>query len=105
MLLCLDIGNTQILGGVYANDDLKITFRRTSTGRASSDEFAIFLRAVLRENQIDPQQIDIAAICSVVPDVVHSLRNCFRKYFGFEPFLLQPGAKTGLKNWLNNYRK
>ena len=33
----------------------------------------------------------------MVPDAVHSLRNCFRKYFGFEPFLLQPGVKTGLK--------
>jgi type III pantothenate kinase len=32
-----------------------------------------------------------------VPDAVHSLRNCFRKYFRFEPFLLQPGARTGLK--------
>jgi type III pantothenate kinase len=97
MLLCLDIGNTQVFGGVYAGEHLKITFRRTSNSRASSDEFAIFLRAVLRENRIDPQEIDTAAICSVVPDVVHSLRNCFRKYFGFEPFLLQPGAKTGLK--------
>ena len=36
-------------------------------------------------------EIDGAAICSVVPDVVHSLRNCFRKYFRFEPFLLQQG--------------
>ena len=39
----------------------------------------------------------MAGICSVVPDAVHSLRNCFRKYFRFEPFLLQPGVKTGLK--------
>jgi type III pantothenate kinase len=52
---------------------------------------------VLRENGVDPKEVDQAAICSVVPDVVHSLRNCFRKYFRFEPFLLQPGAKTGLK--------
>ena len=33
----------------------------------------------------------------MAPDAVHSLRNCFRKYFRFEPFLLQPGVKTGLK--------
>ena len=53
--------------------------------------------AVLRENSIEPDRIAMAAICSVVPDVLHSLRNCFRKYFSFEPFILQPGAKTGLK--------
>ena len=96
-LLCMDVGNTQIFGGVFAGEDLEATFRRTSSVRASSDEFGIFFRAVLRENGVDPAEIEMAAICSVVPDAVHSLRNCFRKYFRFEPFLLQPGAKTGLK--------
>ena len=96
-LLCMDVGNTQIFGGVFVGEDLEATFRRTSSIRASSDEFGIFLRAVLRENDVDPAEIEMAAICSVVPDAVHSLKNCFRKYFRFEPFLLQPGAKTGLK--------
>lgn len=97
MLLTLDVGNSQIFGGVFEGENLKATFRRTSSIRASSDEFGIFFRATLRENGVDPQEIDMAGICSVVPDAVHSLRNCFRKYFRFEPFLLQPGAKTGLK--------
>jgi type III pantothenate kinase len=97
MLLALDVGNTQIFGGVYYEEDLKLTFRRTSSIRASSDEFGTSFRVTLRENGVDPDEIDMAAICSVVPDAVHSLRNCFRKYFGFEPFLLQPGVKTGLK--------
>lgn len=97
MLLTLDVGNSQIFGGVYYGDDLKLTFRRTSSIRASSDEFGTFFRVTLRENGIEPEKIDMAAICSVVPDAVHSLRNCFRKYFRFEPFLLQPGVKTGLK--------
>jgi len=97
MLLCLDVGNSQIFGGVYAGEVLRATFRRTSNVRASSDEFGTFFRAVLRENGVEPNDIDAAAICSVVPDVLHSLRNCFRKYFRFEPFVLQPGSKTGLK--------
>lgn len=97
MLLCLDVGNSQIFCGVYEGDRLKATFRRTSGVRAASDEFGAFFRAILRENEIDPGAIDMAAICSVVPDVLHSLRNCFVKYFGFEPFVLQPGVRTGLK--------
>jgi type III pantothenate kinase len=97
MLLTLDVGNSQIFCGVHDGDALKTTFRRTSSIRASSDEFGTFFRATLRENGIDPEQIDMTAICSVVPDAVHSLRNCFRKYCRFEPFVLQPGAKTGLK--------
>jgi type III pantothenate kinase len=39
----------------------------------------------------------MASVCSVVPDVLYSIRNCFQKYFRFRPFLLQPGARTGLK--------
>lgn len=97
MLLCLDVGNSQLFGGVYEGEELKATFRRTSSVRASSDEHGTFLRSVLRENDIDPAAIDAAAVCSVVPDVPHSLRNCFLKYFGFEPFQLQPGVRTGLK--------
>jgi type III pantothenate kinase len=97
MLLTLDVGNSQIFCGVHDGEALKTTFRRTSSVRASSDEFGVFFRAALRENGVDPEEIDMAGICSVVPDAVHSLRNCFRKYFRFEPFLLQPGAKTGLR--------
>jgi type III pantothenate kinase len=97
MLLTLDVGNSQIFCGVYDGDELKTTFRRTSSVRASSDEFGTFLRSTLRENGVDPKEIDMAGICSVVPDAVRSLRNCFRKYFGFDAFLLQPGVKTGLK--------
>jgi type III pantothenate kinase len=97
MLLTLDVGNSQIFCGVYDGEELKIVFRRTSAVRASSDEFGMFFRSALRENSIDPGRISMAAICSTVPGPVRSLRNCFRKYFNFEPFVLQPGVKTGLK--------
>jgi type III pantothenate kinase len=97
MLLTLDVGNSQIFCGVYDGEELKTTFRRTSSIRASSDEYGTFFRSTLRENGVDPAGIDMAGICTVTPEAVHSLRNCFRKYFRFEPFLLQPGVKTGLK--------
>jgi type III pantothenate kinase len=97
MVLTLDVGNTQIYCGVHDGAELKTTFRRTSSIRASSDEFGMFFRSALRENGVDPEQIGAAAICASAPDAVHSLRNCFRKYFRLEPFVLGPGAKTGLK--------
>lgn len=96
MLFCLDVGNSQIFGGVYEGPQLRFTFRRTSTPRASSDESGIFFRSVLRENDVDPAAITSVAICSVVPDAIYSLRGCFLKYFRTEPFLLQAGVKTGL---------
>jgi type III pantothenate kinase len=97
MILCLDVGNTQIHGGVFEGDKLKMQFRRTSEFRASSDELGLFLRSVLRENDVDYKSIHQIALCSVVPDAVHSLRNCCIKYFNLNPFILQAGVKTGLK--------
>lgn len=97
MILCLDIGNTQIHGGVFENDKLVLQFRKTSKDQSSSDEYGIFLRTVLRENNVDPAKIDKVSICSVVPSVVHSLRNACLKYFSKTPFVLQTGVKTGLK--------
>ena len=97
MILCLDVGNSQIYGGVFDGDQLKLQFRSTSQQRSSSDEFGIFFRTVLRENNIDPSEIDRIAICCVVPDVLYSLRAGCQKYFGLEPLELRPGTKTGLK--------
>lgn len=97
MILCLDVGNTQIHGGVFENDSLKFQFRKTSKTGSSSDEFGLFLRSVLRENDFDPRDISKIAICSVVPEVMHSLTGACEKYFHKKPFFLQAGAKTGLK--------
>ena len=97
MILCLDIGNSQIFGGVFGNESLELTFRRTSQLRSSSDELGVFFRTVLRENNIDPKSITKVAICCVVPDLLYSLRATCQKYFRIEPLILRPGIKTGLK--------
>jgi len=97
MLLTLDVGNSQIHGGVFDGDTLRVQFRKTTHPIGSSDEFGVFLRAVLRENQIDPAEVNRVAICSVVPPVAYPLRAACVKYFSCEPFLLQAGVKTGLK--------
>lgn len=97
MILALDIGNTQIHGGVFDGDELKFQFRKSTHSGMSSDEFGTFLRIVLRENGLDPGKIRQIALCSVVPDVVHSIKGACKKYFDLHPFVLQAGTKTGLK--------
>ena len=97
MILALDIGNSQIFGGVFdAEDRLRLQFRHASRAQATSDELGLFFRDVLRENGIDPAGIQTVAICSVVPDMVHSVRNASMKYFNARPFVLEPGVRTGL---------
>lgn len=97
MILCLDLGNTQIHGGVYSDAELQVQFRHASQSRSSSDELGVFFRSVLRENQIDPDSIDQIMVCCVVPDLLYSLRACCQKYFSLDPLVLRPGIKTGLK--------
>jgi type III pantothenate kinase len=97
MILALDVGNSQIFGGVFRDRQLTIRFRKPSRPPTSSDELGLFLRGILRENGCDPSSIEQIAFCSVVPEVIYSLRSCCRKYFGVEPFILQAGVKTGLK--------
>lgn len=97
MLLCLDVGNTQIHGGVFADDALRCQFRKSTHPLGSSDELGVFFLSVLRENGVDPREVRQVAVCSVVPPAAYPLRSASLKYFHTEPFVLQAGVKTGLK--------
>ena len=97
MILALDVGNSQIYCGVFDELELKTQFRHASTSRSSSDEIGVFLRGALRENNVDPEQIETIAISSVVPELNYSLRSCCQKYINIEPMIMRPGIKTGLK--------
>lgn len=97
MLMCLDVGNTQIHGGIYADGDLKFQFRRNTSTGLSSDELGVFLRSVLRENEVNPEEIKNIAVCSVVPHMDYSLKSACIKYFTERVMFVRPGLKTGLR--------
>ncbi|MDD2773599.1 MAG: type III pantothenate kinase [Elusimicrobiales bacterium] len=96
MLLALDVGNSNIFAGVFDGGELLLKFRRTSRAETTSDEIGVFLKAALRENKIPDEAVTAVAICSVVPQLLYSLHSACVKYFRLEPFLLEPGVKTGL---------
>jgi len=95
MMLCIDVGNSHIYGGVFSNEEILLRFRHTSKV-CTSDELGIFLKMVLRENECSPDTISKISICSVVPQLDYSLRSACIKYFSIDPFFLQAGVKTGL---------
>ncbi len=97
MILCLDVGNSHIYGGIFQEDKLVLQFRKNTRQSFSSDEIGIFLKSVIRENGFNPEEVSAVSICSVVPDKNHSLRNGCIKYLNLNPFMLEPGKKTGLK--------
>lgn len=97
MLLCLDVGNTHILGGVFAEDKLILRFRYATIMLGTADQLGIFLINILKFNGINPSNILGIALSSVVPNYDYTLKHCFTQYFKeAEPFLLKPGVKTDL---------
>jgi type III pantothenate kinase len=97
MLLCLDIGNSHIFGGVSKNNKLALRFRHATYSNITSDQLGIFLKNVLKENGFAPKQITMIAFCSVVPSIDYSLKAACIKYFKIDPFVLDHMAKTTIK--------
>ena len=97
MLLALDVGNTNITIGVFDGEKLLRTLRVTTKLPRTSDEYGILFKSLLRENDIDPNQVNATIVSSVVPAVMYSLRNGLYKYFHVEPLIVEPGIKTGIR--------
>lgn len=96
MLLCLDVGNTHILGGVFADDRLVFRFRYATKLIGTADQFGIFLLNILNIHKILPEKISATALCSVVPRFVYTIKHAISLYLPSEFFILQAGVKTGL---------
>jgi len=97
MILTLDVGNTQIHGGVFQGEELLRSFRLKTDINSTSDEIGLFLHSFLSTWHLERDSVSEVAICSVVPVLHHSLRVACMKYFQREPFVIGPGVKTGLK--------
>jgi len=97
MIICLDIGNTHIYGGLFDGDKIKLRFRYPSTMSCTSDTFGLFLIDVLEKNSLAPLSVNAISICSVVPELNYSVTAACKKYFSVNPLMLKAGVKTGLK--------
>lgn len=97
MLLCLDVGNTHIVGAVFEGKQLALRFRYATHQIGTSDQFGIFLREILKANGIEHERVGVTALCSVVPSCNFTIRHAFATYFPkAEYFVLQAGVKTGI---------
>lgn len=106
MLLCLDIGNTHILGGVFKDQQLLTRFRYATHLIGTADQFGVFLINILQTHQINAEQISATALCSVVPSLDYTLRHTISLYFRSSSiYALQAGVKTGLNIKYKNPRE
>lgn len=102
MLLCVDIGNTNITMGVYKSDTLVFTARMASDIHRTGDQYAVEIYDIIRLNGCNATEIRDAIISSVVPAITQSFENAVFKLCGFAPLVLEPGMKTGLNIKIDN---
>jgi type III pantothenate kinase len=97
MILTIDVGNTNITCGVFDADDIVASFRITTKMPRTSDEYGMMLSNLIEQNDLQPADIRDAIICSVVPNVMHSLQGGLVKYFNITPIIVEAGIETGIR--------
>lgn len=96
MLLVIDIGNTNIVMGVYKDSKL-VTFCRAETNKdKTADEIGMFIIQFLQYEQIQIKEIEDVIVSTVVPPIMYSFQRAIRKYLKLEPIIVGPGIKTGI---------
>jgi type III pantothenate kinase len=96
MLLVADVGNTNIVIGVWDETRLVHRFRITTRLEATSDEYRSLLQSLLQPAQLAPNVFDGAILSSVVPPLIPRIEKVVEQVAGHEPLVVGPGIKTGL---------
>ena len=96
MLLVFDVGNTNMVLGIYKDNELIKDWRINTDKEKTSDEYGILISSLFKYEDIEMSEIKDVIISSVVPNVMHSLENFCIKYCNKQPLIVGPGIKTGL---------
>ncbi|HHZ18654.1 MAG TPA: type III pantothenate kinase [Acholeplasmataceae bacterium] len=98
MILCIDIGNTNIVTGLL-DDNRKLlgSFRIHTNAQQTADEYGVKLVEIFRFYGYDYQLLSGVIIASVVPELDHVFEQTIKKYLGITPLFVGPGIKTGIK--------
>ena len=102
MLFVIDVGNTNIVLGIYKGEELRFSYRMATDRTRSSDEIGFFFLQILQNANIKINQIEDVVISSVVPPIMHSLENAVRKYIKKEPLIINSATPLPMKILLDN---
>lgn len=105
MLLVIDVGNTNIVFGVYKDKELLYDWRIATEKDRTSDEYGLLFEQIFRYHGIDPKEVQSVIISSVVPPLMHTLPAMSMKYFNINPIVVGPGVKTGMNIKYDNPRE
>ncbi len=105
MIICIDIGNTNIKYGIYDGDNLVISFRVGTDSKRTSDEYGSQLMSMLRFKGVTYGEITGGIMSSVVPSLDYTVARMCEVYLGFKPLQLAPGLKSGLNIRCDNVKE
>ncbi len=98
-LLVVDVGNTNIVLGVYRGDALIKSWRLATARERTADEYGILARQLLGDAA---SGLDGAIVSSVVPPLDSAFAWMIEQYFEIQPLFVEPGVKTGIAIHVDN---
>lgn len=96
MLLVIDVGNTNIVLGIFKGKKLVRSWRIATNKDKTADEYGIQVRVLFEYSNIRYEDIDAIIVSSVVPPVMPALEGMAVKYFSIKPLVVGPGVKTAM---------
>ena len=96
MIICIDVGNTNIKYAVYEKDELKVSFRVSTDFKRTSDEYGEQIIGMLDIKGIKAKDITGGIVSSVVPSLDYTIDKMCEVYLAIKPFHVAPGLKSGL---------
>lgn len=105
MLLTIDIGNTDTTFGVFDGEELRATWHIATDIHRMADEYAALLLNLMRQQGLDIPDIKAIALCSVVPPLISTFDELFKRYFHISPLVVGTGIKTGVRIRMDNPRE
>ena len=97
MLLAVDVGNTNIVLGVFDGERLVADYRMHTDDRATGDELGLQITDLLQRRDVTPDDVDAVVISNVVPTLRRALEELSQEYFNRQPMVLGPGLRTGIR--------
>lgn len=105
MLLVIDVGNSNIVFGIYNQQELVRHWRLSTDKSRTSDEYGILLHSLFSQGGLAFAQIRGIIISSVVPPLTGILETLSRDFFGLQACVVGPGIKTGMQIQYDNPRE
>ncbi|MBQ3220973.1 MAG: type III pantothenate kinase [Clostridia bacterium] len=96
MIICIDIGNTNIKYAIYDKDELKLSFRVATDFKKTSDEYGAQLTSMLAARGVSSESVTGGIVSSVVPSLDYTIDRMCAYYLSIEPLHIAPGLKSGL---------